>query len=184
MMLSIVLNLALVVAAAGAICAYRKRHPMSIVLRYFTTLSNILCAIAAAFVVVGRLCGNVPEAMLILKYVGTCSVTVTLLTVLIFLGPNMGYKLMLSGPDFWLHVFCPIMAIVSYIVCDKSGAGIWVVLPGTLPIIAYGLLYLHKVVYRKTWDDFYGFNKDGKWKISFVAMMAGGFLISLILWAL
>ena len=183
-MLSIVLNLAIVVAAIGAVYAHGRNNPISTVLRYFTVLSNLLCAIAAATVAVFRLCGNVPEAVLILKYVGTCAVTVTLLTVLLFLGPTIGYKILVTGPDFWLHIFCPVIAIVSYIAFDKPDAGIWVVLFGMLPVIAYGLLYLYKVLYKKTWDDFYGFNRGGKWKISAVAMIAGCFLISLVLWVL
>ena len=181
-MLSIILNLSIVIAAIGAVYAHGRNNPISTVLRYFTVLSNLLCAIAAVAVVVGRLSGNIPEVVLILKYVGTCAVTVTLLTVLLFLGPTIGYKILVTGPDFWLHIFCPIIAIVSYIAFDKTDAGIWVVLLGMLPVIAYGFLYLNKVLREKTWDDFYGFNKGGRWKISFVAMMTGSFLISLVLW--
>ena len=183
-MLSIVLNLFIVVAVIGAVSAHARKNPVSTVLRYFTVLSNILCAISAAVVVVARISGSVPEAVLVLKYVGTSAVTVTLLTVLFFLGPTIGYKLLVTGPDFWLHIFCPVIAIVSYLACDKTNAGIWAVLLGMLPAMAYGMLYLNKVVYEKTWDDFYGFNRGGKWKISFVAMTAGCFLISLVLWVL
>ena len=75
--MSIVLNLAIVIAAIGAIYAHGRNNPVSTVLRYFTVLSNLLCAAAAAAVAALRLCGNVPEAVLILKYVGTCAVTVT-----------------------------------------------------------------------------------------------------------
>ena len=183
-MLSIILNLSIVIATIGAVYAHARHNPISIVMRYFTVLSNLLCAAAAAAVVVGRLTGSVPEAVLVLKYVGTCAVTVTLLTVLLFLGPTIGYKRLVTGPDFWLHIFCPVNAIVSYLVCDKSDAGIWVVLLGVLPIIAYGILYLKKVLLEKTWDDFYGFNKGGKWKISVAAMTIGCFLVSFVLWVL
>ena len=58
------------------------------------------------------------------------------------------------------------------------------VLLGVLPIIAYGILYLNKVLLEKTWDDFYGFNKGGKWKISVAAMTIGCFLVSFVLWVL
>ena len=45
----------------------------------------------------------------------------------------------------------------------------------------YGLLYLNKVVSRKEWDDFYGFNRDGKWPLSFAAMLIGTALLCLLL---
>ena len=52
---------------------------------------------------------------------------------------------------------------------------------GLLPVLLYGLLYLNKVVSRKEWDDFYGFNRDGKWPLSFAAMLIGTALLCLLL---
>ena len=152
---------------------------MKVVLRYFTALSNILCAIAALAVVIARLCGHVPQAVLVLKYVSTCAVAVTLLTVLFFLGP------MITGPDFWLHLVCPVLAIVSLLAWDQPSPGIGAVLLGALPVAAYALLYLYKVLYapaEKRWDDFYGFNRGGRWPVSFAVMTAGALLVSWLLW--
>ena len=78
------------------------------------------------------------NALIVLKYIGTVAVTITLVTVLVFLG--------------------------------------------IVPMLLYGILYLYMVVISKKWEDFYGFNKTGKWPISFVLMTVGSFLISLILW--
>ena len=158
---------------------------MKVVLRYFTALSNVLCAIAALAVVIGRLCGHVPQAVLVLKYVGTCAVSVTMLTVLVFLGPTIGYKPLLTGPDFWLHLVCPILAIVSLLAWDRPSMGVGAVLLGALPVAAYGVLYLYKVILappEKRWDDFYGFNRGGKWPVSFAAMTAGALLVSWVFW--
>ena len=49
-MLSIILNLSIVIAAIGAVYAHGRNNPISNVLRYFTVLSNLLCAAAAAAV--------------------------------------------------------------------------------------------------------------------------------------
>ena len=54
-------------------------------------------------------------------------------------------------------------------------------------MLLYGLLYLYKVLYapeEKRWDDFYTFNREGKWPVSFAAMLLGAFLISVALWAM
>ena len=182
---SVVVNLAILLCTAGAIIKHGRNSPMMVVLRYFTALSNILCAIAALAVIIGRLCGHVPQTVLVLKYISTCAVTVTLLTVLAFLGPMIGYKPLLTGPDFWLHLVCPVLAIVSLLAWDKPSLGIGAVLLGALPVAAYGLLYLYKVILapaEKRWDDFYGFNRGGRWPVSFVAMTAGALLVSWLLW--
>ena len=58
--------------------------------RYFTCLSNVLCAITALLMAVGAAPGPVPEWIWLLKYIGTAGVTVTMMTVLLFLAPSMG----------------------------------------------------------------------------------------------
>jgi amino acid transporter len=54
-------------------------------LRFFTILSNLFCAVSALLLVL-----SLSQWAWLLKYVGTVAVTITLLTVLFFLGPNMG----------------------------------------------------------------------------------------------
>ena len=70
---------------------------------------------------------------------------------------------------------------------EKQGMSFGVSLFGLLPVLLYGPLYLYKTVYApedKRWDDFYAFNKTGKWPISFAAMFTGTFLICLGIMAL
>ena len=59
--------------------------------RYFTTQSNVLCAVSALAMCL------FPDKdwAYYLKVMGTAAVTVTMLTVLIFLGRIYGYKLLL-----------------------------------------------------------------------------------------
>ena len=149
-------------------------------LRFFTILSNLFCAISALLLVLSS-----SYWTWLLKYVGTAAVTVTLLTVMFFLGPNMGFKQMLSGKDLYPHLCGPLMAIVSFCFMER-----WYVLSfplsllGILPVIIYGFIYLFEVVIRKNWEDFYGYNKDGKWKLSMAAMFAGGFAVCMLIWIL
>ena len=56
-----------------------------------------------------------------------------------------------------------------------------------LPVVLYGLLYLYKIIYApadRRWEDFYGFNKGGKWPAAFITMMAGAFAVCMELTAL
>lgn len=146
-------------------------------LRFFTILSNLFCAVCALLLVL-----SLAQWAWLLKYVGTVAVTVTLLTVLFFLGPNMGYKQMFSGKDLYLHLCGPLMAIVSFCFMERRyDLSFPLSLLGILPIIIYGLVYLFEVVILKNWEDFYGYNKHGKWKLSMAAMFAGGFAVCMLI---
>ncbi len=185
-MLSILFNAANAAAVAAACAAHLRNAPAKILLRYFTALSNLLCAAASLAVVIARICGSVPQAVLILKYVGTAAVAVTFVTVMVFLGPFVhDYKILLSGADLWLHLICPVLAIVSLVLWDKPAAPFGVVLLGVLPVLLYGAFYLYHVILapsEKRWEDFYGFNRSGKWYVSLVCMLSGSFVISAVLW--
>ena len=150
-------------------------------LRYFTILSNLFCALASLALALTLPGSAVPRWIWLWKYVGTAAVTVTLLTVLVFLGPSVGYKALLSGRDLYLHLIGPLLAIGSFCFCERFyPLSFPLALTGLLPVILYGSFYLYKVVLcpeKKRWEDFYGYNKNGKWPISFAAMVIGGALI-------
>ena len=140
--------------------------------RYFTTQSNVLCAISALFMCL------FPDTDLAyyLKVMGTAAVTVTMLTVLLFLGRLYGYKPLLKGSDLFMHLVTPLLAIVSLCVFERRGIGFLTSFIGVIPVALYAPLYLYNVVYapeEKRWEDFYGFNRDGKWRISYAFMLAG-----------
>lgn len=157
-------------------------------LRYYTLLSNLLCAVAALALALALRGGEVPRGIWLLKYVGTAAVTVTMITVLVFLGPALGYKSQLSGFGLWLHLIGPLLAIVSFCFFERFHAlPLPLAMLGLLPVVLYGLVYLYKVVLcpaEGRWEDFYGYNKGGKWPIAFAAMMLGGALVCLLLWLL
>jgi len=147
--------------------------------RYFTVQSNILCAVAALL-----MCFNSfqPWAW-VLKYIGTVAVTVTMLTVFLFLGPNMGYKELLKGRDFFMHLLTPLLATVSFLCFEKRSLSFQMGLLGMIPVAVYGAVYLYKVLLvpaDKRWEDFYGFNKGGNWWLSLILMLLGSFLLCMV----
>ena len=185
-MLSIIINIATAAAAAVSVAAHCRKTPLRIVLRYYTVLSNLFCALASLAVAAARICGEAPQSVLILKYVGTASVAVTLLTVMLFLGPFVyNFRLLLSGPDLWLHLICPVLAILSLLLWDSPDAPFAAVFLCLLPVLLYGAMYIYRVLLalpEKRWDDFYSFNRGGKWFLSLVIMLMAAFLIGLVLW--
>ncbi len=180
-MLPAVLNLTNAVIICTAVGVHCRKNSIRVMLRYFTVLSNLFCAAASLAAAAAWLLGAVPETLLLVKFVSTVSVTVTLLTVLVFLGPTIGYKLMFSGPDLFLHLFCPLLALAAFFIWDRPLMAAGTALLGVLPVLLYGIVYLSRVVFSKRWEDFYGFNKDGKLLLSFSAMLAGSAVISLLL---
>ena len=156
--------------------------------RYFTVQSNVFCAAGCLLTAIFAIAGEVPEWVWLMKYTGTAAVTVTMLTVFLFLAPSTGnLKGLLSGSSLFLHLITPLLAIISFSFFEKRGMSFSAALLGMLPVILYGALYLRKVVYspeEERWDDFYGFNKGGKWPIAFAAMLAGTFVVCIILMCL
>ena len=194
-MLSIILNLIIFLATLLAYidCFRTEEGSWSAsqglgALRYFTLLSNLFCALSALLIACAALSGAVPRWIWLMKYIGTAAVTVTLLTVLFFLAPSAGYKNMLSGRDFHFHLCGPLLAIVSFCFCDRYyPLPFPLALTGVVPVLLYGSFYLYKVVLgpdEGRWDDFYGYNKNGKWPVAFTAMVVAAALICALLWGL
>ncbi|WP_024867377.1 hypothetical protein [Butyrivibrio sp. FCS014] len=148
-------------------------------LRYFTTQSNVLCAVSALAMCL------FPDKdwAYYLKVMGTAAVTVTMLTVLFFLGRIYGYIALLKGSDLFMHLITPLLAIVSLCVFERRGIGLGAAFVGIIPVALYAPLYLYNVVFapqEKRWDDFYSFNKDGKWPIAYSLMVAGAAVICVV----
>lgn len=154
--------------------------------RYFTVLSNAFCGIAGLGMVLAQLSGPASTAMTTIKYLATVSVTVTLLTVFLFLGPTQGgYRELLRGRDLYMHLLGPVMAIGSYCLLEKRALSFAASMLGVLPVILYGAVYLYKVVYdreERRWEDFYGFNKGGRWPVALAAMLVGNLAVCALFW--
>ena len=155
--------------------------------RFYTCQSNVLCALSALAMGIAQLAGDVPQWVWIFKYIGTASVTVTMLTVFLFLAPSAGkdwYAILLKGANnLFMHLITPILAIVSFCLLEKRGMTFAESLWGLLPLIVYGQHYLYRILCApegRKWDDFYGFNKQGKWPLAFGMMLAGTFAVCML----
>ncbi len=115
---------------------------------------------------------------------GTAAVTVTMLTVFLFLLPTSGtvQGLLDPWPEMVMHLITPVLAIFSFLAFEQKGLSAWIIPLGILPVALYGWLYFNRVVVARTWPDLYGFNKSGKWRTSFSLMIAGTALVAVLLW--
>lgn len=145
-------------------------------LKFFTYLSNVLLAVSSLLIIV------FPNSFIawMIKYTGTAAVSVTMVTVLVFLGPTIGYKKVLAGRELWMHLLNPLIAIITFAILERRSLSFLNSLFGMIPVILYGTMYYFKVLVakeEKRWDDFYGFNKGGKWYLAIFFMLAGTFAI-------
>ena len=193
--MSILFNMAIfLITSALTVRFFRKDGKWSIqngkkAFRFFTVQSNVFCAVSALLMCIFP--GS--RAVWLVKYAGTAAVCVTMMTVLFYLGPLYGYKKLLSGTDLFMHLITPLLALVSFCVWEKRGLAFSEALWGLAPVVLYGALYMYRVVFcpkgkpetpKKAWEDFYGFDRAGKWPISLAGMLAGTFLICMGLMAL
>lgn len=125
---------------------------------YFTVDSNILSAIASLAVAIALISGRRFHKIATFKFIGTVSVMVTFLTVMVFLGPAYGYAEMFEGNNLYLHLIGPLMALVTCCFLDDGERlSFGESLLGLIPVTAYGLIYMHQVIVFRSWPDFYGF---------------------------
>ena len=154
-------------------------------LRFFTLLSNLLSGLAALLVALTVTERGLPFGIWLLKYCGTAAVTVTFVTVMLFLGPTLGYKSQLEGWGFYYHVAGPLLAILSFCFLERFHTlSFPLSLLGVLPVVLYGLLYAWKVLLcpePRRWEDFYGYTKGGRWLRSACVMLSGTFLLCVLL---
>lgn len=100
------------------------------VLKYFTVDSNIflgfasfIAAIQQNHVLKGKRKG-IPRFICLIKLSATAAVTVTMLVTVFFLEPTMGryfgYLALFAHSNFFLHLFNPLAAIVTWVCFEKN----------------------------------------------------------------
>ena len=162
-------------------------------LKYYTVLSNLFSGLASALYVAGMLRSPGAPApwTLVLKLAGASVVMVTFLTVILFLGPTMGWTYMFKAGNFWLHLALPLAAAAD--VCLFAPIGDLPFLATLAPVAftaAYGVFYLGRIMLHGRERngvvyDFYGFLRTGEDKaaaVVVVVMLTGTWLIAVALW--
>ncbi len=158
--------------------------------RYFTVDSNILSAVAAAVFLAeaafvcggGRRSGSAATGI---KQAGTSAVMVTLLTVLVYLGPVYGFSSMFAGTNLYMHLIGPLLSLFSFCVLERGGKITALqILLGVLPVVLYGAVYFLMVVVlgegNGGWQDFYFLNASRNWYVSAAAFVAAALAVSFL----
>ena len=159
--------------------------------KYFTTLSNLLEAIASLlWFIVALACRNkqIPRFFEVLKYIATVQVFITFMVVVAFLAPIYGYVATCSGMNFYMHIVIPLASILEQIFLCDTRISMKVNLIAVIPPLVYGIVYIINIlingrgVYPDT-NDWYGFLNWGPaiGAVIFICILVLAFLLGLAL---
>lgn len=160
---------------------------------YFTVDSNILAAVASAVMIVFNIMSfskggfTAPGWALVFKLVGSTAVGLTFIVVVTMLAPfaERGYFSLFEGTSFFMHFLTPVLAILSFVLFESgTKIGYINILFALIPTLIYAVVYFIMVLIvgeeKGGWNDFYGFNKGGKWYITAPVIIAMTALISFV----
>lgn len=169
------------------------------VLRFFTVDSNIFMGmVSLAFLTQEQklLKGKVKDIskkMYIFKLMATTGVTVTFLTVFLYLGPisDGGISSLLQNSNLFFHLIIPVLSIITFTIFEKTDKiKFKYALFGIIPTLLYEIYYLINILIHMEDGkvspiyDWYWFVQNGVWTAIIVAplMLVFTYIISLILW--
>lgn len=135
-------------------------------LKYFTTLSNVFegisCIIWIIFHVAFAKSEKGKAFADVLKYAACVCVTLTFLTVIIFLGPMFGYDNMFTHANLWFHLVIPLLSMAEFVCFNQSEVRIRENFAAVVPMLLYGTVYLVNLLLNGVGEspntnDLYGF---------------------------
>lgn len=133
-------------------------------LRYFTVQSNIFEGVVSAVLAVRLILGRkMPGKLLsVFKFIACVEVTLTFLTVMLFLGPIYGHINLLKGANLWMHLIVPVISILEYIFLLGGRLPVKVSFLVEIPILIYSFVYILNMVFNgigtyPDTNDWYGF---------------------------
>lgn len=137
-------------------------------LNYFTVNSALLSSLGAAFMIPYAIEGIrkkrfvLPKWVTLFQYAGACCTSVTMIFAFTFIYFSSGPETAFGGPNFWMHVVCPILSLTLFfsVEIDRT-LSVKDSLIGMAPFFIYSLLYLYNAILLGAelggWRDFYKF---------------------------
>ena len=155
-------------------------------LRYFTVDSNLLALLSSLLVLLSwrRAVRPAPHWLWVVRLMAASGLALTCGMVMAVLAPIRGYGYMLDGPDLHLHLICPLLHILSFVLLEgEAGVPLRRALWGLLLPTVYGVVYMVNVVALRRWSDFYFLNEGGRWLPNGLLALLAVAILSLALWA-
>ena len=141
--------------------------------KIFTVQSNVflglICLILVPFdiLMIVEKVEKLPKWALILLHAGEMSTNITMLTVVFFLGPTMGYGFMYVDANLLMHLVTPLLGLVRFLLLSKDAEKVdWrLSFLAAIPMLLYTVYYLIGVIANNGYGnpdyDWYGFGAAG-----------------------
>ena len=136
-------------------------------LKFFTVESNILMGISALISIIYIAQNKNPLWVSILKYISTGAVTLTFITVIVYLTPLVGFLALITGPNLYMHLIIPILSLVHFFIFEprQENFKFYNTFLYIIPMGIYGLAYMINVAvsngYGTVENDWYAFGTYG-----------------------
>lgn len=154
-----IINLIIVISEIITLIITLKKKDRKIV--YYTQISNFVCLISSLLLVIfGQ-----KQWGIVLRYLSCCMLVITFLVTAFILLPALKTIKLFTGRSFFLHLFCPVASILSYIFFERHVRTIWAILPIVVTLF-YGILMVY-LNYKDKVDgpyEFFRINIIGKEK--------------------
>ena len=164
----IVFVVTLAAVAGGLMTTYihKETDASYSLFHYFTVNSNLLSATGAAFMIPYALEGIrkkrfvFPKWVSLFQYSGAICTTLTMIFSILFIFPSQGPEMAFGGMNFYLHIICPICALVLLFMIETD---VHFTLSDSMlclfPFFLYALIYVVNVVLvgeeNGGWRDIY-----------------------------
>lgn len=196
-------KIALVACIVTFVCAFlaigasmvryvHQEWAVSNLFRFFTTLSNMLTALATTFITPFAVEGIrkkrfvTPKWLSMLHYSGTVCISIVFVFAMCFILPY-DRDFAIGGSNFYLHVICPVMVLISFMLVEsRHEYSKKDLLKCLMPFIIYSFIYLFMVVIKGPenggWNDLYKLNTFIPAYISFPLMWAFAFGVAMAIY--
>ena len=181
-----------VVAIASNMVRYMENgHDVRALFRYFTTISNIIIALASSFIIPFAINGirkkrfTIPKWLSMVHFSGTVCTTIVIIFALVIILPY-DRAFAIENQNFFLHIVSPIAILVSYFMVEsKYVYTLKEKLICLIPFFIYSIVYLIMVVLigkeNGGWKDLYMLNTFAPFYITTPIAYLFAFLVTLIL---
>ncbi len=137
--------------------------------RYFTVQSNLLVGIVSGISLFYLIFfkDKYPLWLVICKLAAVTSVAVTFMTVMVYLGPLMGYDKVFLNANLFMHLIIPLLSIAHFILIEPKIEFKFIqTLYAIIPVSLYGIIYQINVAAHNDYGnidgyDWYGFGTYG-----------------------
>ncbi|MCR4632931.1 MAG: DUF5684 domain-containing protein [Erysipelotrichaceae bacterium] len=139
-------------------------------LNYFTVNSALLSSLGAAFMIPYAIEGIrkkrfvLPKWVTLFQYAGASCTSVTMSFAFTFIYLSSGAETAFGGPNFWMHVICPILSLALFfsVEIDRT-LSVRDSLIAMSPFFLYAVFYMINAIFigpeNGGWSDFYKFTE-------------------------